>query len=110
MRSEAHDSRHIRCLTDMVKSFERDAQTYANSPDNRDVAWGHKLQDRAAAVKWIMERAGVSADLLSALEALEPYLDAIVCYASTMDEHEPNRLVFNARSAIAAAKEEEPKP
>lgn len=45
-------------------------------------------------------------DLLAALEALDPYLDAIVCYASTMDEHEPNRLVFNARAAIAKAKDE----
>lgn len=40
---------------------------------------------------------------LEALQALEPYLDAIVCYASTMDEHEPNRLAFNARAAIQAA-------
>ena len=38
-----------------------------------------------------------------ALAALEPYLDAIICYASTMDEHEPNRLAVNARAAIAAA-------
>lgn len=40
---------------------------------------------------------------LGALRALEPYLDAIVCYASSMDEHEPNRLVVNARTAITKA-------
>ena len=40
--------------------------------------------------------------LADALRALEPYLDAIVCYASSMDEHEPNRLAFNARQALAA--------
>jgi len=41
--------------------------------------------------------------LLAALAALEPYLDAIVCYASTMDEHEPNRLAVDAREAVGAA-------
>ena len=41
-------------------------------------------------------------NLVDALRALEPYLDAIVCYASSMDEHEPNRLAFNARQALAA--------
>jgi len=40
--------------------------------------------------------------LLAALLALEPHLDAIVCYASTMNEHEPNRLAFNARAALEA--------
>lgn len=39
-----------------------------------------------------------------ALAALEPYLDAIVCYASDMGEHEPNRLAVNARAALAGAK------
>ena len=43
-------------------------------------------------------------DLLAAMEGLEPYLDAIICYASTMDEHEPNRLAFNARAAIRKAR------
>lgn len=38
--------------------------------------------------------------LREALVGLEPYLDAIVCYASTMDEHEPNRLVVKARAAL----------
>lgn len=42
-------------------------------------------------------------DLLEALRGLEPYLDAIVCYASTMDEYEPNRLAVQARAAIAKA-------
>jgi hypothetical protein len=35
-----------------------------------------------------------------ALEAVEPYLDAIVCYASTMDEHEPNRIAHKVRTAL----------
>lgn len=44
-----------------------------------------------------------SANVLAALQSLEPHLDAIVCYASTMGEHEPNRLVVEARAAIAKA-------
>ena len=39
--------------------------------------------------------------LAGALRRVEPYLDAIVCYASTMDEHEPNRIAFEARQALA---------
>jgi hypothetical protein len=41
--------------------------------------------------------------LVEALAGLEPHLDAIICYASTMSEHEPNRLAFNARRALASA-------
>lgn len=41
---------------------------------------------------------------VEALTGLEPFLDAIVCYASSMDEHEPNRLAFNARAVIAASR------
>lgn len=37
----------------------------------------------------------------SVLSRLEPHLDAIVCYASTMDEHEPNRIAFDARALYA---------
>lgn len=45
----------------------------------------------------------VAPDLLSVLMRLEPYLDAIVCYASTQGEHEPNRLAVDARAAISRA-------
>jgi hypothetical protein len=41
-------------------------------------------------------------ELAEAARAIEPYLDAIICYASTMDEHEPNRLAHNFRRALAA--------
>ena len=47
-------------------------------------------------------------DLLAALEALSPFFDLLVCYASTVDEHEPNRIVANALMAIAKAKGETP--
>ena len=38
--------------------------------------------------------------LLKALEDLYQYSDAIVCYASTMGEHEPNRIAYNAKQII----------
>ena len=41
------------------------------------------------------------ARLEAALSGLEPYLDSIVCYASMMGEHEPDRLVYDARRALA---------
>jgi len=67
---------------------------------SRTEGWNLQLQ---AQVVHLKEQ---NAALLSVLEGLEPYLDAIVCYASTMEEHAPNRLVVNARAAIAAAKGE----
>lgn len=45
------------------------------------------------------------AALGEALRGLEPYLDAIVCYASDMGEHEPNRLAFNVRKALGKGSE-----
>ncbi len=52
-----------------------------------------------------IERLRASHDaLLEALEGLDPHIDAIICYASTMDEHEPNRLARNARMAMLNAR------
>jgi regulator of replication initiation timing len=42
--------------------------------------------------------------LRAALLGVEPYIDAIVCYASTMDEHEPNRIAVNVRAALSSHK------
>lgn len=33
---------------------------------------------------------------------LEPYLDSIICYASTMGEHEPNQIAHDFRLALKA--------
>ncbi len=41
------------------------------------------------------------AELVGLLRKIEPHLDAIVCYASTMKEHEPNRIVHDIRAALA---------
>ncbi|ABL96772.1 hypothetical protein BcepF1.041 [Burkholderia phage BcepF1] len=39
---------------------------------------------------------------------LEPYMDSIVCYASTLNEHEGNRLAKEVAEYLAASKEEKP--
>ena len=45
-------------------------------------------------------------DLLDALKAVQPHMDGIICYASTMGEHEPNRIAVQVAAAIAKATEE----
>lgn len=62
-------------------------------------------EEMSSAMNIAHERSGAD-ELRAALKALEPYLDAIVCYASTMEEHEPNRLVVQARAALAKYGEE----
>ena len=42
-------------------------------------------------------------ELLDALTAIQPYMDGIICYASTMGEHEPNRIAVQVDAAIAKA-------
>jgi hypothetical protein len=37
------------------------------------------------------------------LRDIEPYLDSIICYASTITEHPPNGLPARVRDALAAA-------
>jgi len=59
----------------------------------------HFMVEREIAIA-VLREAGVP-EMAEALEELEPYLDAIVCYASTMEEHKPNRLVHNARAALS---------
>jgi predicted RNase H-like HicB family nuclease len=51
------------------------------------------LADRDATIERIRE----------ALKGVEPHLDAIICYASTMGEHEPNRIAYNVRAALDAS-------
>lgn len=43
-------------------------------------------------------------DLVRALESVEPYLDAITCYASTINEHDGNRVAALVRSALLLAR------
>lgn len=62
-----------------------------------------ELRKIAACLRAVKREFDRTAGLYDALAALEPHLDAIVCYTSTMGEHEPNRLVVNARAALAKA-------
>src|SRR3569623_2337087 len=41
--------------------------------------------------------------MLDLLRRIEPHIDSIVCYASTMGEHEPNRLAHDLRAALSKA-------
>jgi hypothetical protein len=49
-------------------------------------------------------QAAIIAELRAALEAVEPYLDAIVCYASTIDDHDGNRVAAIVRLALTKAR------
>lgn len=42
-------------------------------------------------------------DVREALESVAPYLDAIVCYASTISEHDGNRVAKLVRAALSAS-------
>ncbi|ODT87035.1 hypothetical protein [Phenylobacterium sp. SCN 70-31] len=62
-------------------------------------------RDKEAAESRAQSAETLLAEAAGVLEELEPFLDAIVCYASSMDEHDPNRLAFNARTLSAKLKD-----
>lgn len=85
---------------------ERVAKAICDEEWSGTQPWGRKpesFHERYRATARAALEAAQAPRVLAALIALEPYLDAIVCYASTMDEHEPNRLAVDARKAIGAA-------
>ena len=55
---------------------------------------GYPLKDNALAISLVPE-------MIEALKRVEPHLDAIVCFASTMDEHEPNRIAHDVRTILS---------
>jgi hypothetical protein len=80
--------------------------------NERDVTLLYYAQD-AARLAWQARAAQPAAEPLSdALNALRELVkateelpfDVIVCYASTIDEYEPNRLAANASKALANAR------
>jgi hypothetical protein len=50
---------------------------------------------RAAWEASALNSAGLAAKYLALLERIEPHIDSIVCYASTMGEYEPNRIAYD---------------
>jgi thiamine pyrophosphate-dependent acetolactate synthase large subunit-like protein len=56
----------------------------------------------AKAGRQLKEEAARAEKLESLLRRIEPHLDAIVCYASDMGEHEPNRIAFDVRQTLGS--------
>lgn len=44
-------------------------------------------------------------EAVALLRRIEPHIDAIVCYASTMGEYEPNRLAVDVRNFLATTEQ-----
>jgi len=69
--------------------------------------WGDRFAGEAEAIiktlfanGFQMNGDGRYAGAIDLLRRIEPHIDAIVCYASTMDEHEPNRLAVDLRDLL----------
>jgi hypothetical protein len=62
--------------------------------------WAGNDPDKSA-IKAEIER------LRDLLRRLDPFLDSIVCYASTIGEHEANRVVADIRAALQPKEGEE---
>lgn len=56
-----------------------------------------ELHVASHAATLIETQEGLLREALSLLDRLVPHIDAIVCYASNMDEHAPNRIAFDTR-------------
>jgi hypothetical protein len=65
-------------------------------------AFAKAVADQAESARW----REVAGELAGAMQKAEPHLDAIICYASTMDEHEPNRIAHDFRAALTRFKQE----
>ena len=96
-----------------VTQADRDAAAATIPPDIvlmginiRDATVGGRNDDSDIVQAFARHRqSSIPNEVVKALEAVDPYLDAIVCYASTMAEHEPNRIAAEYRAALASLKE-----
>lgn len=70
-----------------------EAAYYYGSQQDEDEACG-KL--RAA----LEAQSARIAELEGLLRRIEPYMDGLICYASTMGEHEPNRIAHDLHAAL----------
>lgn len=64
--------------------------------DNRTVGY----RPRQLALSTIQSLEAENARYLDLLKRIEPHINAIVCYASSMGEHEPNRLAHDLRASL----------
>lgn len=63
---------------------------------------GDTIEDMLGELEWQAKERGAR-PLEAVMRRVEPHLDAIVCYASSMDEHEPNRIAHDFRKALRHA-------
>ena len=86
----------LRAKVESFKAGNRDLQLHF------DVVVEDMKQLEADATRW----REVAGELAGVMQKAEPHLDGIICYASTMDEHEPNRIAHDFRAALARFKQE----
>lgn len=77
----------------LADAYAFEAAYYYGSQQDEDEARG-KL--RAA----LEAQSAKIAELEGLLRRIEPYMDGLICYASTMGEHEPNRIAHDLRAAL----------
>lgn len=84
-----------RAIVENHHGFTFDGVAYNSLDEAKTAALSHK-PDAAET------NASAEARLREALEAMEPYLDAIVCYASSINEHHGNEVAKLVRDALSA--------
>lgn len=92
-------SRHWEAVPDRAEACPAGRIWYTADPDELEAAitaWN--TRPREAELEAEVGR------LRAWLSALEPHLDAVICYASDMDEHPPNRVVAEVRAYISHPK------
>jgi len=62
-------------------------RAWGDTPEEAIDAWNSRLDQERERLRDLLRR-------------VEPHLDAIVCYASTMGEHEPNRIAHDVRATL----------
>lgn len=94
---------------DAVWDFEDDATRWVdNCPDlthaeeMEGAVLGYRAGGAASEARIKALEATVT-KYTSELKRLDPYLDAIICYASTRAEHEPNDIAFCIRALLKEA-------
>lgn len=65
---------------------------------NDGKAWAALILELVTALRALKAENEQQSNLL---KRIEPHIDAIVCYASTMKEHEPNGLALDLHAALA---------
>ena len=81
----------LRGQSNRIISYEMGLQESTVKVHVRNLMRLYKATNRTEIVAW---------HYLRLLRKLDPHLDAIVCYASTAGEYEPNRIVADIRELL----------